>query len=273
MSMNSSLPSNALRQLARRKFAKACNLLISGVALYAFADFYLHSSFLETALQDDHHSFLSIIVLSGSSIIFVALGYCIIVAAWTFFKALIIGIASIPAILKLADEQNIDTANGLLEKSTLVCVATLSVLVYHKDLGRNWVYIPALVLGVLVVCYVIHSLIMSPFDELLPYIIYERDSAKMNSGAHAPVRTTEAAGIEPYPAGASLSTDHYSILGCRATASNTEVKKRYRTLAKQFHPDKLSGQDLPAEFIAFAAEKFRRAKEAFDIIAAERGFS
>lgn len=51
--------------------------------------------------------------------------------------------------------------------------------------------------------------------------------------------------------------DYYDILGLTKTASNDEIKKAYRKLAKDFHPDKNPG-DSSAE------EKFKEISEAYE---------
>lgn len=53
--------------------------------------------------------------------------------------------------------------------------------------------------------------------------------------------------------------DFYSILGVSRSASPEEIKKSYRKLAKQYHPDKNPG-DKKAE------EKFKEISEAYDVL-------
>lgn len=53
--------------------------------------------------------------------------------------------------------------------------------------------------------------------------------------------------------------DFYKILGVGKNASNDEIKKKYRTLARELHPDKTKG-DLALE------EKFKAVSEAYDIL-------
>src|SRR5687768_662888 len=53
--------------------------------------------------------------------------------------------------------------------------------------------------------------------------------------------------------------DYYEILGVSKTASADEIKKAYRKVAKQFHPDRNPG-DKASE------EKFKEACEAYEIL-------
>ena len=63
--------------------------------------------------------------------------------------------------------------------------------------------------------------------------------------------------------------DHYKVLGLNKKASTEEVKKAYRTMAKQYHPDRVS--HLGEDFIKIANEKFGRINKAYEEIKKERG--
>ncbi|MCB9990998.1 MAG: molecular chaperone DnaJ [Rhodospirillales bacterium] len=56
-----------------------------------------------------------------------------------------------------------------------------------------------------------------------------------------------------------MSKDYYSILGVNRQASSDDIKKAYRQLAKQYHPDRNQG-DSSAE------QKFKEINEAYDIL-------
>lgn len=74
-------------------------------------------------------------------------------------------------------------------------------------------------------------------------------------------------------AGPGLSTDDaYAILNIDATASDAEVKKAYRRLTSQHHPDKLAAKGLPKEMMKLAEEKTHEIRTAYERIRSVRGF-
>ncbi|MCF8092163.1 MAG: TerB family tellurite resistance protein, partial [Desulfotignum sp.] len=65
---------------------------------------------------------------------------------------------------------------------------------------------------------------------------------------------------------------YYAVLKCDETASNDQIKKQYRRLVTEYHPDKIQAKGLPEEFIKFANDKFSEIQEAYDHIRKQRGF-
>lgn len=65
------------------------------------------------------------------------------------------------------------------------------------------------------------------------------------------------------------SDANYKILEITKTATNQEVKKAYRKMAKKYHPDKV--RHLGEEHQKGAEEKFKRIQKAYEGIQAERG--
>lgn len=61
----------------------------------------------------------------------------------------------------------------------------------------------------------------------------------------------------------------YKILEIEKSASDDEVKKAYRTMAKKYHPDKL--QHMDEAYQKGAQEKFTKVQEAYERIQKERG--
>ena len=58
----------------------------------------------------------------------------------------------------------------------------------------------------------------------------------------------------------------YKILGVSKNSSEAEVKKAYRRLMSQHHPDKLVSKGLPDEMIQLATEKTQEIRKAYDLI-------
>jgi len=73
------------------------------------------------------------------------------------------------------------------------------------------------------------------------------------------------------PATESRLADAYQVLGVAASATDAEVKKAYRRLMSQNHPDKLVANGLPESMVAAAHERTQRILEAYDLIRERRG--
>ncbi|MBC8338144.1 MAG: co-chaperone DjlA [Rhodospirillales bacterium] len=65
--------------------------------------------------------------------------------------------------------------------------------------------------------------------------------------------------------------DPYQVLGMSRDVSDTEVKKAYRKLIRENHPDTLIAKGMPQEFIDVANEKMAAINAAYDLIEKERG--
>ena len=63
----------------------------------------------------------------------------------------------------------------------------------------------------------------------------------------------------------------YAALGLKADASVQEIKRAYRTLVRQYHPDKLVSRGLPDEMMAMAKKRVREINAAYDAIKSARG--
>lgn len=64
----------------------------------------------------------------------------------------------------------------------------------------------------------------------------------------------------------------YKILGVAATAEISEIKRAYRKLMNEHHPDKLVSKGLPKEMLEAAKKRAQEIQAAYDLIKASRGF-
>jgi DnaJ like chaperone protein len=79
------------------------------------------------------------------------------------------------------------------------------------------------------------------------------------------------AGAQAAPSTASLG-DAYRILGVDPQASDAEVKKAYRRLMNQHHPDKQMARGLPESMLELAKERTGEIRAAYERIREHRGF-
>lgn len=63
----------------------------------------------------------------------------------------------------------------------------------------------------------------------------------------------------------------YAVLGCTPEDTDEQIKRQYRKLASEYHPDKIIGKGLPDEFVKFANDKFKEIQEAYEAVKKERG--
>lgn len=65
--------------------------------------------------------------------------------------------------------------------------------------------------------------------------------------------------------------DAYAALGVKPSADESEIKRAYRCLMSQNHPDKLVAKGLPEEMMKLATEKTQKIRKAYDAIRKARG--
>ncbi|PKE32648.1 co-chaperone DjlA [Rahnella sp. AA] len=66
--------------------------------------------------------------------------------------------------------------------------------------------------------------------------------------------------------------DACKVLGVNATDDATTIKRAYRKLMGEHHPDKLVAKGLPPEMMEMAKEKAQAIQAAYDLIKREKGF-
>jgi DnaJ like chaperone protein len=75
---------------------------------------------------------------------------------------------------------------------------------------------------------------------------------------------------QPYRREQSSLQDAYEVLGLTSSASDEEVKKAYRRLMSQNHPDKLVAKGLPEEMMKLAKEKTQKITKAYETVQQSR---
>mgnify|MGYP000750011404 CR=1 FL=1 len=64
--------------------------------------------------------------------------------------------------------------------------------------------------------------------------------------------------------------DYYEVLGISKGASADEIKKAYRKLMSDNHPDKLRGQGVPDNMLRMATERSQEITTAYELIKKHR---
>ncbi len=64
----------------------------------------------------------------------------------------------------------------------------------------------------------------------------------------------------------------YTVLDINESATTSGIKKAYRRLLNQHHPDKLVAKGLPEEMMKIAAERTHEIRKAYEVIKKAKGF-
>lgn len=92
--------------------------------------------------------------------------------------------------------------------------------------------------------------------------------AHFRSGAHG-YGGYQQSGTQRAPSPNELELA-YKALGVGPDASDRDLKKAYRKLMSENHPDKLMGQGVPEDMIAMATERSKEISKAYDLIKESR---
>ena len=106
--------------------------------------------------------------------------------------------------------------------------------------------------------------------EHLARMQWEYATGGAGPGAGAGGRAGAGAGWRPTePQGPTLE-QAYELLGVSPQADEAEIKRAYRRLMSQHHPDKLVSKGLPEEMMKLAAQKTHEIRQAYELITAAR---
>lgn len=105
------------------------------------------------------------------------------------------------------------------------------------------------------------------------YNVFDQTNHRTGAGKSRKEKSSQEAKSDSKPSGQqstrpnkpAAQTTPYEVLGLTPSATNTEIRKKFLNLAKQYHPDKNKAPD--------AEENFKRIKNAYDQIAKDRNIS
>lgn len=101
------------------------------------------------------------------------------------------------------------------------------------------------------------------FDQLIRMIRAQTHFKDYSGGQGGPYQSR--------PSSADELATAYDALGIEASATDAAVKKAYRKLMSENHPDKLMGQGMPEDMIKLATERSQEIQTAYELIRKQRG--
>lgn len=93
-------------------------------------------------------------------------------------------------------------------------------------------------------------------EELLRMATAQENFHSHGGGASGPIATLD---------------DAYAALGVVETGTDAQVKRAYRKLMSQNHPDKLASKGVPEEMMRLATEKSQEIQAAYELVRKSRG--
>jgi DnaJ like chaperone protein len=99
------------------------------------------------------------------------------------------------------------------------------------------------------------------------------DQADANSGTGSSGRRQSGAGQQaPMDSGRLSKKAAYKVLGVESSDDKATVKRAYRRLMSQHHPDKLVSKGLPEEMMKLATDKTQHIQKAYERIKEAKGW-
>ena len=134
-------------------------------------------------------------------------------------------------------------------------------------------------LAKMLVVYLIHTALADGTLDSKEEVALKRVAEGLNFSAFAfeqMIKMLKAQGAFAGSGGGQYSTggmstadelaNAYEALGMTASATDAELKKAYRKLMSEYHPDKLMGQGVPDDMLKAATERSQKVQAAYDVI-------
>lgn len=106
---------------------------------------------------------------------------------------------------------------------------------------------------------ILYALGISPYE-------YERIKLHLTGGGRSYEESYNYYGAGAAAPREDLMKKYKEVLGVGEDATLAEVKKAYRKLVKEYHPDKLAASGMPEDYVEFANQKIREINEAYEYL-------
>ena len=111
--------------------------------------------------------------------------------------------------------------------------------------------------------------VVNPIDQGIPPV-WEPRYPGHQGGFHGQHQGQSSGGSWQQASQADQLADAYKILDVSSDVDSKTVKRAYRKLMSQYHPDKLISKGLPEEMLNFAKEKTQQVQAAYELIQKHR---
>ncbi|MHC1747944.1 MAG: DnaJ domain-containing protein [Cellulosilyticaceae bacterium] len=103
-----------------------------------------------------------------------------------------------------------------------------------------------------------YASIKNSFNQQYQYYGYEQSGSYNSQGGFGGQGFGDNSG--------ALIKKYSEVLGVSEDATMAEIKKAYRRLVKEYHPDKLASESMPQDYVEFANQKIREINEAYEYL-------
>ena len=121
------------------------------------------------------------------------------------------------------------------------------------------------------VLYIIAEELGISRDQFDQFLRMMQGGAQFGGGYHQHSQGGQGGGWQQTQRGPTLE-DACNVLGVKPTDDATTIKRAYRKLMGEHHPDKLVAKGLPPEMMEMAKQKAQEIQKAYELIKEQKGF-